>query len=67
MLIGYNIIGTTLILIATNAFDLYQSDTGAVLDSNTGLLRVTTTQFNDLEDLTFVISGVCILSWSFNV
>lgn len=67
MLIGNNIIGTTLILIASNAFNLYKSDTGAVLDRTTGLLRVTTTQFNKLKNLTFVVSGVCILSWSFNV
>jgi cathepsin E len=49
--------GTTLILIATNAFDVYKSETGAVLDNRTGLLRVTTTQLNNLKDLTFVIGG----------
>src|SRR5271155_2424264 len=67
MLIGNDIIGTTLILIATNGFDVYKSQTGAVLDNRTGLLRVTTTQFNNLKNLTFVIGGVCILSWSFSV
>ena len=67
MLICTDIIGTTLILIATNAFDAYKSATGAVLDNRTGLLRLTTTQFNNLKDLTFVIGGVCILSCSFGV
>ena len=62
-----DIIGTTLVLIATNAFSTYQSDTGAVLDNNTGLLRVTSTQFSNLKTLTFVIGGVCILLWSFKV
>jgi len=50
--------GTTLILIATNALSEYQSLTGAVLDSTTGLLRVTSAQFAALENLTFNIAGV---------
>ncbi|KAI9450023.1 aspartic peptidase A1 [Lactarius psammicola] len=38
--------GTTLILIATDAFNLYKSATGAVNDASTGLLRITSTQFS---------------------
>jgi len=49
--------GTTLILLATNAFDAYQKATGGVLDQNTGLLRLTTAQFNALQPLTFTIAG----------
>jgi hypothetical protein len=61
MLIGNDIIGTTLVLIASNAFSKYKSLTGAVQDRNTGLLRITSAQFAKLETLTFTISGVCIL------
>ncbi|CAK5284890.1 unnamed protein product [Mycena citricolor] len=50
--------GTTLILIATNAFTQYRSRTGGVLDNNTGLLRITTAQFAALQNLNFVINGV---------
>ncbi|KAF8519885.1 acid protease [Hysterangium stoloniferum] len=49
--------GTILMLIATNAFNTYKSATGAVLDNNTGLLRLTTTQFANLTSLFFVIGG----------
>ena len=61
MLIGNDTIGTTLVLIATNAFSTYQSDTGAVLDDTTGLLRITSTQYKNLKTLTFVVGGVCTL------
>lgn len=50
--------GTTLILIATNAFNQYQSLTGAVSDSATGLLRLTTSQYDALQNLYFNINGV---------
>ncbi|CAK5284637.1 unnamed protein product [Mycena citricolor] len=50
--------GTTLILIATNAFTQYRSRTGGVLDNNTGLLRITAAQFAALQNLNFVINGV---------
>ncbi|KAJ7751197.1 aspartic peptidase domain-containing protein [Mycena maculata] len=50
--------GTTLIYIASNAFDLYQTATGATADASTGLLKVTATQFAALENLNFVIGGV---------
>ncbi|KAH9036481.1 aspartic peptidase A1 [Lactarius pseudohatsudake] len=49
--------GTTLILIATNGFNLYKSATGAVLDANTGLLRITAAQFSNLKSLFFIIGG----------
>jgi cathepsin E len=55
-----NIIGTTLILIASNAFTKYKRLTGAVNDAGTGLLRVTSTQFANLKTLNFVIAGVRI-------
>ncbi|KAI0253242.1 aspartic protease [Lactifluus subvellereus] len=47
--------GTTLILIATDAFERYRSATGAVLDNTTGLLRITSEQFDNLESLFFTI------------
>lgn len=49
--------GTTLVLIATNAFTRYRSATGGVLDNNTGLIRFTQAQFNALKPLNFVIAG----------
>ncbi|KAF8260454.1 acid protease [Lactarius quietus] len=49
--------GTTLILIATDAFDRYQSVTGAVPDSTTGLLRITSTQYSNLQPLVFTAGG----------
>jgi cathepsin E len=49
--------GTTLVLIATGAFDKYQSATGATVDATTGLLTVTPAQFKALQPLNFVIGG----------
>jgi len=49
--------GTTLILIATQAFNLYQNVTGAVVDPVTGLLTVTEAQFAALPPLNFVVGG----------
>ncbi|KAI9441953.1 aspartic peptidase A1 [Lactarius psammicola] len=49
--------GTTLILIATNAFNSYKSATGAVNDASTGLLRITSTQFSNLQSLFFTAGG----------
>ncbi|GJE89585.1 aspartic peptidase A1 [Phanerochaete sordida] len=49
--------GTTLLLIASDAFSLYQKATGAVEDRNTGLLRLTTAQFAKLDSLFFNING----------
>ncbi|KAG1810919.1 aspartic peptidase domain-containing protein [Suillus subaureus] len=49
--------GTTLTLIATDAFKKYQSATGAVLDNNTGLLMITSEQYSKLQTLKFNIGG----------
>ncbi|KAG2124020.1 aspartic peptidase domain-containing protein [Suillus clintonianus] len=49
--------GTTLILIASNAFSTYQSATGATLDRRTGLLRITSTQYSALQNLNFNIGS----------
>lgn len=53
--------GTTLLLIATDAFNAYKSATGAELDSTTGLLKITSDQYNQLESLFFTIGGVSAL------
>ncbi|KAG6875927.1 hypothetical protein C0992_001703 [Termitomyces sp. T32_za158] len=50
--------GTTLLLLASDAFARYIQVTGAVEDSATGLLRLTTTQFANLQSLFFSINGV---------
>jgi len=49
--------GTTLILIASNGFSAYTKATGAVNDNATGLLRITTAQFNKLQSLFFIAGG----------
>ncbi|KAF8899045.1 aspartic peptidase A1 [Infundibulicybe gibba] len=50
--------GTTLVLIASDAFQRYRDATGAVLDNTTGLLRITAAQFSALQSLFFTINGV---------
>ncbi|KAI0752478.1 family A1 protease [Daedaleopsis nitida] len=47
--------GTTLLLIASDAFATYQNLTGATADANTGLLRLTPEQFANLQSLFFHI------------
>ncbi|PPQ63824.1 hypothetical protein CVT24_009774 [Panaeolus cyanescens] len=49
--------GTTLVLLATDGFNKYKSATGGVLDSTTGLLRITSTQFSNLQSLFFTAGG----------
>lgn len=53
--------GTTLIHLALDAFIAYQTATGAQLDSpapiGTGLLYITTEQYNQLQNLDFHIGG----------
>ncbi|KAI0648160.1 acid protease [Trametes meyenii] len=49
--------GTTLLLLATDAFQAYQRATGATLDNATGLLTLTNAQFADLQSLFFNIGG----------
>ena len=58
--------GTTLILIATNALTKYKSATGAVSDSATGLLRITSTQYLNLKSMFFTKNGVRPSWVSFN-
>ncbi|KAH0591101.1 hypothetical protein H2248_001205 [Termitomyces sp. 'cryptogamus'] len=52
--------GTTLLYIATDAFNRYCSATGAVVDSTTGLLRITSSQFSNLQSLFFTINGATL-------
>lgn len=49
--------GTTLILIATNAYDAYTKATKAKLDNASGLLKITSSNYNNLESLFFTIGG----------
>jgi len=49
--------GTTLILIATDAFQKYQSATGGTPDQATGLLKITSDQYNNLQPLAFTVGG----------
>ncbi|KAF8473762.1 acid protease [Gautieria morchelliformis] len=49
--------GTTLVLIATDAFKRYTAATGGVPDDATGLLRLTTDQFANLQSLFFHVDG----------
>ncbi|KAJ7625723.1 acid protease [Roridomyces roridus] len=49
--------GSTLILLATDAFNRYQIATGAVLDQNVGLLRISSSQYSQLRNLDFRIGG----------
>ncbi|OAX43684.1 acid protease [Rhizopogon vinicolor AM-OR11-026] len=50
--------GTTLIMIATDAFYRYQLATGAILDLTTGLLMISSNQYNNLLSLYYTIGGV---------
>ncbi|GJE98860.1 A1 family peptidase [Phanerochaete sordida] len=49
--------GTTLILIASDAFATYQTLTGGVMDETVGLLSITPAQFANLQSLFFNIGG----------
>ena len=44
--------------VVLDAFNVYQNLTGAVMDNNTGLLRVTPQQFGNMRSLVFTIGGV---------
>jgi len=50
--------GTTLLLIATDAFDAYRKATGAKIDHATGLLKVTQAQFKEMKSMFFEIGDV---------
>ncbi|KAF8460983.1 aspartic peptidase domain-containing protein [Gautieria morchelliformis] len=49
--------GTTLVLIATDAFTRYQTAIGAVVDNATGLLCLATEYFANLKSLFFHVGG----------
>lgn len=49
--------GTTLLMIATDAFETYTRATGATMDETTGLLKITAEQYNRLKSLFFTIGG----------
>jgi len=51
--------GNTIILLPTDAFNAYKKSTGAILDSTTGLLRISNPA--KLQSLFFKIGGVCEL------
>ena len=48
--------GTTLIYLASDAFSSYQQATGASLDESTGLLKLTSDQYDNLQSLFFAIN-----------
>ncbi|EIW53178.1 aspartic peptidase A1 [Trametes versicolor FP-101664 SS1] len=50
--------GTTLILIASDAFQRYQDFTGAKADDDTGLLSITQEQYGNLQNLYFKIGDI---------
>ncbi|KAI0311766.1 acid protease [Amylostereum chailletii] len=50
--------GTTLTMIATDAFEAYEKATGATMDNTTGLLTLSASKFNNLKSLFFTIGGV---------
>ena len=54
------LIGKTQFLLESDAFNAYMNATGAVLDSETGFLSMHPLFFNQLKNLDFTISGVCI-------
>ncbi|KAH9052762.1 acid protease [Lactarius vividus] len=48
---------TTIISTTADAFNRYKTATGAVLDATTGLLKITSTQFSNLQSLFFTAGG----------
>jgi len=50
--------GTTLVMIATDAFDRYQQATGGVADEATGLLKITSNQYANLKNIFVHVNGV---------
>ena len=47
--------GTTLVMIASDAFQAYQQITGAKMDPTTGLLTVTEAQYENMQSMVFNI------------
>ncbi|KAJ6611442.1 acid protease [Mycena sp. CBHHK59/15] len=50
--------GTTLVMIASDAFEEYRKQTGATMDQSLGLLTVTEEQYNNMQSMYFDIGGV---------
>lgn len=59
--------GTTLVLLASDFFDEYKSVTGAVLDEKTGFLKLTKTQFAQLETFYIVAGDVSHLEFKLHL
>ncbi|KAG2367204.1 hypothetical protein BDR07DRAFT_1479329 [Suillus spraguei] len=53
----WGINGSNFISIATNAYEMYRTVTGAVVDPRTGLLKITPNQYGALQPLEFHIEG----------
>lgn len=53
----YGVPLTDALTVCPAAYNRYVSATGATLDDNTGLLRLSTSQYNNLKDMTFTIGG----------
>ena len=49
--------GSTLVLLASDAFEAYTNATGATVDTKTGLLRISDEDYEKLESLYFSIGG----------
>ncbi|KAG9312009.1 acid protease [Chiua virens] len=49
--------GTTLVLLATDAFQKYQTATGATMDDTTGLLALPSSKYDTLKTFTFEFGG----------
>lgn len=61
MLFGIkHLIGTARIMLSTDAYNKYVASASAVFDQATGLLSINSTQFEQLQSLTFTVSDVCI-------
>jgi hypothetical protein len=49
--------GTTLLLLASDAFARYKTSTGAEMDAHTGLLALSKANYHKIKDLVFTIGG----------
>ncbi|KDQ06954.1 hypothetical protein BOTBODRAFT_39191 [Botryobasidium botryosum FD-172 SS1] len=49
--------GSSLIYVATDAFNVYKTATGAQTDPTTGFLEITAAQYATLQDISFVVNG----------
>lgn len=45
-------------MLENDAYNTYQNATGASFDNNTNLLTISSTRFNQLQELCFVVSDV---------